>query len=105
MGTLLLDRMAVAKDGCMSYFARKLHELRLAAGMSKYRLAELAGLSWQGVALLEKGDREPSWDTVVRISLALGVSCEEFIDRGFTLPESTPPRPKGRPKGRRPGNK
>jgi transcriptional regulator with XRE-family HTH domain len=81
-----------------TYFARKLTEFREAAGVSTYRLAQLTGITRQALALLESGRRVPTWDTVQRLALALGVDCTAFIDPGLQLPEAQPPKKAGRPR-------
>jgi len=81
-------------------FAAKLKALREKAEMSQYALAIRTGLSKQAISRLEAGEREPAWDTVQRISLALGVDTEAF--RTVTeLPFVQAPRPKGRPRTKR----
>jgi transcriptional regulator with XRE-family HTH domain len=79
-------------------FGERLQRLRERAGLSQYALARLAGLSKQAVSHLELGIREPGWETVQRLALALGASCEDFRDPGLSLPaDGGEPRPRGRP--------
>lgn len=59
-------------------FGRRLRELREAAGVSVYRLAQLAGVTRQQLGRLESGARQPSWDTVCKLADALGASTEDF---------------------------
>ena len=59
-------------------FARRLADLRTAAGLTAAQLADRAGLSRQAVWRLEEGRREPSWASVVALAEALGVSTERF---------------------------
>jgi transcriptional regulator with XRE-family HTH domain len=62
------------------WFARRLRELREAAGLSRKDLAGRAGLrSGAGIRNLEQGIRKPSWDTVVALCKALGVPCDAFL--------------------------
>ena len=68
------------------------------ASDSKYRLAELSGITSQALSLLELGTRLPNWETVQRLAKALGVSCEEFNDPALQLPEAQPPKKAGRPR-------
>ncbi len=64
--------------------------------MTKYRLAQLTGVSKQTISSLELGQSEPSWNTVQAIALALGVSLDVFVTHE---PESPPAPPKrGRPR-------
>jgi transcriptional regulator with XRE-family HTH domain len=58
-------------------FARRLTQMRKAAGLSKYEVAKRSGLSHQAVAKLE-GGAEPSWNTVRRLAHVLGVGVGAF---------------------------
>lgn len=70
----------------LTTFARRLRELRQAAGLSLAQLGERVGLAKAYLWQMETGRRPaPSWDTVVRLADALGVSVEEFR-RGATGP-------------------
>jgi transcriptional regulator with XRE-family HTH domain len=55
-----------------------LKQLREDAGLSQGELAEKAGLNLWGVAKLEQGVREPTWNTVLVLAAALGVDCNAF---------------------------
>jgi DNA-binding XRE family transcriptional regulator len=91
-----------SRRSCVSeaptHFARKLAELREKAGFSKYRLAELVGISHQAMSLLEAGKSGPSWETVQRLALILKIDCAVFIDPGLQLPEAPEPKKAGRPR-------
>jgi putative transcriptional regulator len=76
-------------------FAARLVAERESAGLTQAELARRVGLTRQMLSLLEKGDREPSWPTVVALSDALGVSCDEF--RGPPPATGGPARGRGRP--------
>jgi transcriptional regulator with XRE-family HTH domain len=77
-------------------FADKLKELRLGAGLTQTQLAEKAGMHRQGIAKLEMGEREPTWQTVQALARALGVSCQAFETE--TPPEAPPAPKKGKKK-------
>jgi transcriptional regulator with XRE-family HTH domain len=77
-------------------FARRLRQLRDAAGLTQAQLAEKAGLHRQGVAKLETGEREPAWGTVQALAKALGVSCSSF--ENGEVEEAETSRPRGRPR-------
>ena len=81
-------------------FASKLRDAREAAGLSQYALAKRSGLSKQALSGLEAGIREPTWQTVQLLAVALGVSCETFVDPEMQPPEGSdaPPRSRGRPR-------
>jgi DNA-binding XRE family transcriptional regulator len=65
-------------------FTIRLKALREKAGLTQAQLAQKAGLSPQAIAALEQGTRGPTWETVRRLAMALGVSEQEFKVR---LPE------------------
>src|SRR5262245_38121524 len=79
-------------------FGDKLKRLREAAGLSLNALADQCGLTRQALGYLEQGERAPSWDTVQRLALALGVTCQDFIDASLALPDVPPKKPTGRPR-------
>jgi transcriptional regulator with XRE-family HTH domain len=79
-------------------FADRLRSLRENAGLTPYALAKKSGLTKQAVYRLEAGTRDPAWETVQRLALALHVSCETFVDPALTLPANEPARPPGRPR-------
>lgn len=59
-------------------FGKRLRELREAHGSTQAALAEAAGMVPNALARLERGERQPSWDAVLRLAAALGVGVEEF---------------------------
>src|SRR4051812_11197718 len=65
-------------DAVAAWFGGRLRELRTAKGWTQPELAEKAGMSKTGVADLEQGRRNPSWETIIRLGTALGVKCDEF---------------------------
>lgn len=46
--------------------------------MTQQELADKAGIHRVALAKLEGGTNSPSWETVVKLCEALGVSCEVF---------------------------
>lgn len=66
----------------MNGFGEKLRRLREEKGLTQVQLAELSGLSQNGISNWEKGMREPSWLNVVALCLALGVDCGAFMEGG-----------------------
>jgi transcriptional regulator with XRE-family HTH domain len=77
------------------WFTGRLRELREGAGLNRQQLADKAGMSEGGIRDLEQGRRLPSWETVVAICEALGVSCDEFRKKPAA---DLPPLQAGRPK-------
>jgi transcriptional regulator with XRE-family HTH domain len=59
-------------------FAARLASLLGEAGLTAYALARRSGVSKQALSKLLSGDSRPSWDTVVKLADALGVSTESF---------------------------
>jgi transcriptional regulator with XRE-family HTH domain len=68
----------------MSTFAERLRQLREQKELTRYRLAQLSGVSKEGVNKLERGDADPRLSTLVKLAAALGVSPRDL------LPESDP---------------
>jgi transcriptional regulator with XRE-family HTH domain len=49
--------------------------------ISKYKMAELSGLSEQMIGYVERGLRQPSFETVIRMATALEVDLGNLINR------------------------
>ncbi|MBP3959441.1 helix-turn-helix transcriptional regulator [Gemmata sp. G18] len=86
-------------------FSERLKRLRKQAGMTQEALARAANVSNTTVAKLEQGVGDPTWNTVVALARALGVSVAEFDEGGEAevpeqpevLPEKpAPKKPKGK---------
>ncbi|WFU25141.1 helix-turn-helix transcriptional regulator [Bradyrhizobium sp. CB1717] len=65
-------------------FGRKVKELRLSMKMSQRDLAEGAGVRQALVSQIERGEANPTLDSILRIAAALNVSFAEL----FELPRS-----------------
>jgi transcriptional regulator with XRE-family HTH domain len=77
------------------WFKDRLIELRMTAGLSRKELAARAGLqSEAGIRDLEQGRRRPSWDTVVALCKALGVTCDAFLQKPTGKYRTRPGRPR-----------
>ena len=59
-------------------FGDNLRSLRVRVGKSRYRLWQLTGLDQAFLARLEKGEKNPSRNTVVMLGLALVHGCTEI---------------------------
>ena len=81
-----------------SKFGERVKEVRERKGMSAYRLSQLVGLTRSAVSQIESGKADPSWETAVRISLALGVPVTDLVTPDIQLPPSEPPGKPGRPR-------
>ena len=66
-----------------SEVVRLLQEARQASGMSKYAMARRSGLSEQMIGYVEKGKRDPSFETIVRMAVALEVDLADLIRKAF----------------------
>jgi transcriptional regulator with XRE-family HTH domain len=76
-----------------SHFGLRLQELRMSAGLTQKELAEKAGMALGGLNKLEQAINKPSWETVLALAGALGVSCEDFT----SPPTGGQPPGRGRP--------
>lgn len=52
---------------------------RVRQNVSKNRLAQMTGLSLTTISYFERGMRSPTFETVARVSLALGADLEALI--------------------------
>lgn len=68
----------LAKEKRDVVFGERLKALRLAAGLTQEKLAEAVGMTVGNIGRLESGSRNPSWETVVRLAEALGISTDKF---------------------------
>lgn len=58
---------------------QKLREERLARKWSAYRLAKNSGVSQQMIGYMEKGLRNPTLETLLRIAIALDVDLWKLL--------------------------
>jgi transcriptional regulator with XRE-family HTH domain len=56
--------------------------------------AERSGMKKAGIANLEQSRREPSWATVVALSMALAVTPNDFLQEPGERPDTGPGRPR-----------
>jgi transcriptional regulator with XRE-family HTH domain len=54
--------------------------LREAASLTQKELGDKVGTQYQNIARLERGDRGPSWEMVVKLANALGVEPNNFLE-------------------------
>ena len=72
-------------------FGERLRAMRTARGLTLAELANRAGMHLQGVANIESGRRpNPTWETVVALSKALGVSPDAFLTDDDRAKDDTP---------------
>lgn len=58
---------------------RDIQSVRIAKGVSKYRLAKLTGLHASTIGLIERGERNPSLFVLLKITEALEVSLGSIL--------------------------
>jgi transcriptional regulator with XRE-family HTH domain len=62
---------------------RLLREQRIRAGLSIYRVAKKSGVSQQMIGYVERGLRNPTLDTLLRITNALDVDLWKLIKKAM----------------------
>lgn len=95
MRTLLADDEKLDTTG----FGPRLRALREAAGLTRQQVADRTGFTPENIARLERGDRSPSWKSVLKLADALGVEPNDFRDDDADEPPAgtgTAPRPRGK---------
>jgi transcriptional regulator with XRE-family HTH domain len=60
---------------------RAIRELRHERGWTLEALAQRAGLHWTYIGGVERGERNPSWENVVKLAAALDVKTSELVMR------------------------
>ena len=63
----------------LAFLANRIKHLRLAKKISQEDFAAKAGLSRNGMGLIEQGKRWPRLATLLRISDALGMTIEDVL--------------------------
>jgi transcriptional regulator with XRE-family HTH domain len=74
----------------MKTFAKHLSRLREQKDMTRYRLAQLSGISKEGISKLESSGSDPKLSTLVKLARALGIKTWELLpDWPGNEPKST----------------
>ena len=60
--------------------AERLKKARIANNMTVYKLSQISGISETHIRDLERGDRNPSFDTLSRLAKPLRLSMSELIN-------------------------
>lgn len=63
----------------LAFLANRIKQLRIAKRVSQEKLAAQAGLSRNGMGLIEQGKRWPRLATLLRISEALDTTVEDVL--------------------------
>lgn len=64
-----------------SVLAERLYDLRSANELSQAFLAELAGVDRKTINRIENGHFSPALDTIVRLSVALGITPSDLLKK------------------------
>lgn len=67
------------RQAIFAQVANMLRQERLRQNLSMARVAERAGLSYQMISYVERKMRNPTLDTMLRITSALGLNLGELI--------------------------
>lgn len=78
LSVLIVSEAQLRKVLCL-HVARLLREERQRQDLSMNMLAERTGLSRQMVSYVEQGERNPTLDTLLRLTAALGVTLEAVV--------------------------
>ena len=60
--------------------SKRLENVRKAKDISVYKLSQLSGVSETHIRDLERGDRNPSIDTLSKLAVPLGLSLPELLN-------------------------
>lgn len=80
-----------------AWIGPRLREIRKSLGLTQEQLALRIDMPKGTLVNIEQGRTIPSWETVVKLAKALGVSCAEFMKKPTdpgTLPRGRPKKPK-----------
>ncbi|MBS1892152.1 MAG: helix-turn-helix transcriptional regulator [Actinobacteria bacterium] len=77
-------------------FGQNLRRVRRREGFTQERLSELGGLHRTEVGRLERGERVPRVDTLIRLTDTMGVPVDEFLDGIHWVPTIPAPEQVGR---------
>lgn len=75
-----MDRIYVKRMGGAMQIIIKLREVRERYNISLRELAKLTGISKSHLNYIEKGEREPSLSTIIRIAVALNIDEKELYE-------------------------
>jgi len=64
---------------------KKIIQLRMHKGWSKYKLGQVSGISQSSLSRIESGKVKPGYDMLIKIANALGVSMAEFDDNPMPI--------------------
>jgi transcriptional regulator with XRE-family HTH domain len=65
--------------------SERLKSVRKSKNMSVYKLSQLSGVSETHIRDLERGDRNPSFDTLSRLAKPMGLSLSELFNESDNI--------------------
>ena len=74
------DAGGVSRRSPKEQFASRLRKLRLSAGLSQEALGHAAGVDRTFIGRLERAEKQPSLDTLVRLARALGMTASDLVE-------------------------
>lgn len=69
---------------------RAIRSFRTDLKMTQTGLAEKSGVSASWISLIERGEVDPTWNTVARIAGGLGVPLESVADAAERIEKASP---------------
>ncbi len=67
----------------MSNFSKNLKKLRSIKGVSQQKVAEYLTITKQGYSLYETGNREPDYETLLKLSEYFDVTVDELLNENM----------------------
>jgi transcriptional regulator with XRE-family HTH domain len=87
------------KNSAAVAFGVRLRELREAKGWTQAELGERAEMMYQEISRMERGERLPTWETLLKLADALDESLDSFRHPDQPSDDLDPPdRPAGKRK-------
>jgi len=79
----------MASQGCAAFFAANVKRCREATDLSQEEVGVRAGLHRTEIGLLERGERVPKIDTLIKLAVALEVDPAQLLAGIEWVPEKT----------------
>ena len=70
----------MSQNPTLKAFGKHLRELRLSKGLSQEKMAEMSGLHRTYYGGLERGERNPTLLTLIKLSASIGVKLSTLIN-------------------------
>jgi DNA-binding XRE family transcriptional regulator len=66
----------------MDHIKENVKRLREARNLSQADLAQSIGVAQSTISMIERGERLPSWDLAIELTMFFGVSLDELVRSG-----------------------